>query len=63
MQSHAIRRLKSLHANAELQLVRELKSRLPNGVEVVRLKKIKLTLKDRIAARPSLPGTPPRGSC
>ena len=50
MQSRPIQRLKSLHAKADLHLIRELKSRLPNGVEVVRLKKIKLALKDRIAA-------------
>ena len=50
MQSRSIQRLKSLHAKADLHLIRELKSRLPNGVEVVRLKKIKLALKDRIAA-------------
>jgi len=58
MQSHAIRRLKGLHAKAELQLIRELKSRLPNGVEVVRLKKIKLALKDRIAALSAAKTTP-----
>ena len=50
MQTHPIQRLKTLHAKADLHLRRELKSRLPNGVEVVRLKKIKLALKDRIAA-------------
>jgi hypothetical protein len=58
MQSHTIRRLKSLHARAELQLIRELKSRLPNGVEVVRLKKIKLAVKDRIAALSAAKTTP-----
>ena len=50
MQSRSIQHLKNLHAKADLHLVREIKSRLPNGVEVVRLKKIKLALKDRIAA-------------
>jgi hypothetical protein len=50
MQPRPIQRLKNLHEKADLQLIRELKSRLPNGVEVVRLKKIKLALKDRIAA-------------
>ena len=50
MQPRPIQRLEKLHQKADLQLIRELKSRLPNGVEVVRLKKIKLALKDRIAA-------------
>ena len=50
MQSRSILRLKNLHQKTDLELVRELKSRLPNGVQVVRLKKIKLALKDRINA-------------
>jgi hypothetical protein len=50
MQPYPIQRLKKLHEKADLLLIRELKSRLPNGVEVVRLKKVKLALKDRITA-------------
>ncbi|SCY98375.1 YdcH family protein [Microvirga guangxiensis] len=50
MQSRTIQRLKNLHEKVDLQLIRELKSRLPNRSEVVRLKKMKLALKDRIAA-------------
>jgi hypothetical protein len=61
MQSRPIQRLKSLHEKADLHLRRELKSRLPNGAEVVRLKKIKLALKDHIAAlsvaKPTLQAT------
>jgi hypothetical protein len=58
VQPRSIQRLKSLHAKADLQLVRELKSRLPNGVEVVRLKTIQLAMKNRIAAFSAAMATP-----
>lgn len=61
MQSRPILRLQNLHQRIDRELVRELKSRLPNGVEVVRLKKTKLMLKDHIAAisasKPNLQST------
>lgn len=61
MQSRPILRLQNLHQRIDRELVRVLKSRLPNGVEVVRLKKTKLMLKDHIAvisaAKPNLQTT------
>lgn len=52
-------RLSVIHARLDTEIRRELKKRLPDSIRLLRLKKLKLAVKDRLhhhfVRRPSVP--------
>ena len=47
--SHSTYRLTNIHRNLDDAIAREMKSRLPDSLRLLRLKKLKLAVKDRLS--------------